>query len=175
MMPTRFECPSRTTTGSVRGTVRPPSGICHTWKEQTVQSNGTVHTCASFSPISITPQAQPPLLPNSIQHQLEFILENPILIIMPCIVLSTSYYIKPKNSTSHFKSKKKKNTQKTNTSPKLNPALGIYTMAPPTLQLSTSVKWRTVARASKRLLVLFYLREIFTYALFCIIYSAFAE
>lgn len=39
-------------------------------------------------------------------------------------------------------------------------------MVPPTLQLSTSIKWRTVAHASKRLPVLFYLSEIFTYALF---------
>lgn len=31
-MPTRLECPSRTTTGSERGRVREWSGICHTWR-----------------------------------------------------------------------------------------------------------------------------------------------
>lgn len=66
-------------------------------------------TCVSFSPINTAPQAQPSLLPNSIQHQWKFILENPLLLLIPCIVLSTYYYYytKPKNSISHFKSKGK--------------------------------------------------------------------
>lgn len=34
MTPTRFECPSRTTTGSDKGVTRPFSGICQTFGEQ---------------------------------------------------------------------------------------------------------------------------------------------
>lgn len=54
-MPTRFEWPSRTTTGSVKDRVSPFSGICHTWKGEkgkTVSRRASplLPSCRPFQP-----------------------------------------------------------------------------------------------------------------------------